>query len=132
MRAWSAGIAQMAWPTLGVIDATFEPDILKLSRLQARHLHVRFQDGTLIDTDNADSLPPALSLENESHDVVVVLALPLLRVNGGNRLKPEEVAERPVRYRQRWRDIQYLCGDDTEAAHENEPRLAVPSCHGRR
>ena len=35
----------------GVINATFEPDVLKLGRLQARHLHLRFPDGTLIDTD---------------------------------------------------------------------------------
>lgn len=57
--AWSAEcIARLGlthpW---GVIDATFEPDALKLGRLQARHLHIRFPDGTLIDTDNADDLP---------------------------------------------------------------------------
>ncbi len=27
-----------------------------------------------------------------------------MQANGGNCLKPEEVAERPVRFRQRWRD----------------------------
>jgi type VI secretion system protein ImpJ len=46
-----------------VIDATFEPEALRLGRLQARHLHVRFQDGTLIDTDNADTLPPVCRLK---------------------------------------------------------------------
>jgi type VI secretion system protein ImpJ len=45
----------------------------------------------------------------ESQDVVV-LALPLLRANGGNCLKPDEVAERPVRYRQRWRDVRNIFG----------------------
>ncbi len=95
-------------PSLGVINATFEPDVLKLGRLQARHLHLRFPDGTLIDTDNADDLPPVLALESETQDVVVVLALPLLRANGGNCLKPDEVAARPVRYRQRWRDVRNL------------------------
>jgi predicted component of type VI protein secretion system len=62
-----------------VINVAFEPETLKLGRLQARHLHIRFPDGTLIDTDNADDLPPVLSLESESQDMVVVLALPLLR-----------------------------------------------------
>lgn len=102
--AWSAEcIARLGLTSpYGVIDATFEPESLRLGRLQARHLHVRFQDGTLIDTDNADALPPVLSLESESQAVTVVLALPLLRANGGNCLKPDEVAERPVRYRQRW------------------------------
>jgi len=51
--------------------------------LQARHLHVRFQDGVLIDTENADSLPPVLSLDGVEHGSVVVLALPLMRANGG-------------------------------------------------
>lgn len=51
--AWSAEcIARLGlchpW---GMIAATFEPDALKLGRLQARHLHIRFPDGTLIDTD---------------------------------------------------------------------------------
>jgi len=113
--AWSAeSIARMGlsqpW---GVINVAFEPETLKLGRLQARHLHIRFPDGTLIDTDNADDLPPVLALESESQDVVVVLALPLLRANGGNCLKPDEVAERPVRYRQRWRDVRNTFGDDT-------------------
>ncbi|MEG2040924.1 MAG: type VI secretion system baseplate subunit TssK, partial [Hafnia sp.] len=41
--AWSAeciarlGLSQ-PW---GMIEATFEPDALKLGRLQARHLHIR-------------------------------------------------------------------------------------------
>ena len=125
--AWSAeciarlGLSQ-PW---GMIDATFEPDALKLGRLQARHLHVRFQDGTLIDTDNADALPPALSLESESQDAVVVLALPLLRANGGNCLKPDEIAERPVRFRQRWRDVRNTFGDDTRQIAVMQPELTL-------
>ncbi len=125
--AWSAeciarlGLSQ-PW---GMIDAAFEPDALKLGRLQARHLHVRFQDGTLIDTDNADALPPALSLESESRDAVVVLALPLLRANGGNCLKPDEVAERPVRFRQRWRDVRNTFGDDTRQIAVMQPELTL-------
>ena len=123
--AWSAEcIARLGlshpW---GVINATFEPDVLKLGRLQARHLHLRFPDGTLIDTDNADDLPPVLALESETQDVVVVLALPLLRANGGNCLKPDEVAARPVRYRQRWRDVRNLFGDDTRQIAVLRPEL---------
>lgn len=125
--AWSAeciarlGLSQ-PW---GMIDAAFETDALKLGRLQARHLHVRFQDGTLIDTDNADALPPALSLESESRDAVVALALPLLRANGGNCLKPDEVAERPVRFRQRWRDVRNTFGDDIRQIEVMQPELTL-------
>lgn len=129
--AWSAEcIARLGlscpW---GVINATFEPEALRLGRLQARHLHVRFQDGTLIDTDNADSLPPVLSLESESQEVTVVLALPLLRANGGNCLKPDEVAERPVRYRQRWRDVRNTFGEDTRQIAVMQPELTLRFAH---
>ena len=129
--AWSAEcIARLGlshpW---GMIDATFESDALKLGRLQARHLHIRFPDGTLIDTDNADDLPPVLALENESQHVVVVLALPLLRANGGNCLKPDEVAERPVRYRQRWRDVRNAFGEDTRQIAVMRPELTLRFAH---
>lgn len=129
--AWSAeciarlGLAQ-PW---GMIEATFEPDALKLGRLQARHLHIRFPDGTLIDTDNADDLPLVLSLESESQEVTVVLALPLLRANGGNCLKPDEVAERPVRFRQRWRDVRNTFGDDTRQIAVMQPELTLRFAH---
>ncbi|MCW4990232.1 type VI secretion system baseplate subunit TssK [Enterobacter mori] len=129
--AWSTEcIAQMGlhapW---GVIEVAFEPDALKLARLQARRLHVRFQDGTLTDTDNADALPPALSLDAESGEVVVVLALPLLRANGGNCLAPEQVADRPVRYRQRWHEIRNVFGDDTRQIAVIQPELTLRFAH---
>ena len=129
--AWSAEcIARMGlnhpW---GIIESTFEPDVLKLGRLQARRLHVRFQDGTLIDTDNGDALPLVLSLESESKDVVVLLALPLLLANGGNCLKPEEVAERPVRYRQRWREVRNQFGEDSRQIAVMQPELTLRFAH---
>ncbi len=92
-------------------------------------LHVRFQDGTLVDTDNADALPPALSLDGEAHEVVVVLALPLLRANGGNCLKPDEVAERPIRYRQRWHDVRNQFGDDTRQIAVMQSELTLRFAH---
>lgn len=107
----------------GVIRAEFDADALKLGRLQARHLHLRFQDGTQIDTNNGDDLPPVVMLEG--HDVVVVLALPLLRANGGNCLQPDDVAERPIRYRQRWRDIRNQFGDDTRQIAVIKPELTL-------
>ncbi|MTD29070.1 type VI secretion system baseplate subunit TssK [Erwinia sorbitola] len=127
--AWSAEcIALMGlnhpW---GVIRAEFETDALKLGRLQANHLHVRFQDGTLTDSNNGDDLPPVLMLEGQ--EVEVVLALPLLRANGGNCLKPDEIAERPVRYRQRWRDIRNQFDDDTRQIAVLKPELTLRFAH---
>ncbi len=129
--AWTAEvIARMGlnhpW---GVVEATFEPEMLKLGRLQAHRLQVRFQDGTMIDTDNADALPSALSLDGASGEAVIVLALPLMQANGGNCLKPEEVAERPVRFRQRWRDVRNQFGDDTRQIAVIQPELTLRFAH---
>ncbi|POT57530.1 type VI secretion system baseplate subunit TssK [Citrobacter amalonaticus] len=129
--AWSAEcIARMGlnhpW---GVIETAFETEALKLGRLQARRLHVRFQDGTLIDTDNADALPPVLALAGEQRETIVVLALPLLRANGGNCLQPDEIAERPVRYRQRWRDVRNQFGDDNRQIAVMQPELTLRFAH---
>ncbi|CAD5882936.1 putative type VI secretion protein [Escherichia coli] len=129
--AWSAEcIARLGLSSpWGVIAASFETETLKLGRLQARHLHIRFQDGTLVDTDNADNLPPALLLDSESHDVEVVLALPLLRANGGNCLKPDEVPGRPVRWRQQWRDVRNIVGDDIRQIAVMQPELTLRFTH---
>ena len=55
----------------------------------------------------------------------MVLALPLLRANGGNCLKPDEMAARPVRYRQRWQDVRNTFGDDTRQIAVIRPELTL-------
>lgn len=59
----------------------------------------------------------------------MVLALPLLRANGGNCLKPDEVAERPVRYRQSWRDVRNAFGEDTRQIAVMHPELTLRFDH---
>lgn len=58
----------------GVIAAEFDDAALALARLNAIRLVVRFQDGTIVDTDLADNLPPVcdLSAANGSETVEVV------------------------------------------------------------
>ena len=109
----------------GIVQATFDTDTLRFNRLQASQLNVRFQDGMLVNTSNADALPPALSLDGVTHGAVVVLALPLMRENGGNCLKPEEVADRPVRYRQRWRDVRNRFGSDNRQIAVITPEITL-------
>jgi len=77
LTAWSAeSIARMAalnpW---GIEYVEFDASLLAQGRLKASHLYVRYADGTLIDTDNADPLPPVLVLPERS-ELTVVLALP--------------------------------------------------------
>lgn len=69
----------------GVLCAEFDEGALALSRLNATRLCVRFADGTLVDTDLADNLPPVCDLSAAGSDAVeVLLCLPLLSANGGN------------------------------------------------
>ncbi len=60
-------VCRMYCPTgpllsMGGYQRHLRTEALRLGRLQAHHLHVRFQDGTLIDTDNADTLPRSCRL----------------------------------------------------------------------
>ena len=123
-------LAQMAlnhpW---GAIDVAFEAEALKYGRLQPRHLHLRFSDGTLVDTLNSDPLPPSLTLDPSRQRLEVLLALPQLYASGSNCLQPDEVAERPVRYRQRWRDVRNRFGDDTRQIAVLQPELTLRYAH---
>lgn len=134
LEAWTNEcIAQMGvlhpW---GVLHASFEQDALAQGRLKAERLHLRFRDGTLVDTDSADLLPATLTLAAnlpaQANEASVLLAIPQTYANGGNCLQPDELAERPVRYRQAWRDVQNQYGDDKKQiavmTHELSLRLS--------
>lgn len=97
----------------GALCIEFDTSALSLNRLNAVHLAVRFPDGTLIDTELADSLPPACDLDalEGRENAEVVLALPLLQANGDN-LSRQTQGERPKRYFQEWRQVQDLVGDE--------------------
>ncbi|MCR0998784.1 type VI secretion system baseplate subunit TssK [Serratia rubidaea] len=104
--------------TWGVLHAEFDIAALSLSRLNATRLAVRFQDGTLIDTELADNLPAVCDLADvqDRDRVEVVLALPLLSANGAN-LDDGKGSERPQRWQQEWVMVQELAGNErTEIA----------------
>ncbi|WP_439412993.1 type VI secretion system baseplate subunit TssK [Enterobacter ludwigii] len=114
---WDAHMAQtvarmaLANPW-GVVTAEFDDGALALSRLNATRLVVRFQDGTLIDTDLCDNLPPVCDLQGSTADSVgVVLALPLLSANGGN-LDDGRESERPRRWKRERVSVQELAGHE--------------------
>ncbi|WP_436883477.1 type VI secretion system baseplate subunit TssK [Enterobacter asburiae] len=114
---WDAHMAQtvarmaLANPW-GVVTAEFDDGALALSRLNATRLVVRFQDGTLIDTDLCDNLPPVCDLQGITADSVgVVLALPLLSANGGN-LDDGRDSERPRRWKQERVSVQEMAGHE--------------------
>ncbi|GAA3580607.1 type VI secretion system baseplate subunit TssK [Gibbsiella greigii] len=95
----------------GVIAAEFDDAGLALSRLNAIRIVARFPDGTLVDTDLADNLPPVCDLSAASgQDAVdVLLALPLLSANGGN-LDDGQDSDRPRRWKAERMQVQDLAG----------------------
>lgn len=113
----------------GVQSASFDADALRLGKLKATRLRVRLPDGTLIDSDVTDRLPAAFDLarlgEDDVSGATLLLALPLEHANGGNCLAAEAKATKPTRYRQRWKDVQDLYGDDSESMSVLEHELAL-------
>ena len=96
----------------GVLRAEFDASALTLSRLNATRLIVRFADGTLIDTELADILPPVRDVSDVMQDSVeVLLALPLLSASGGNLDDGQESA-RPRRWRAEQVTVQELAGHE--------------------
>lgn len=96
----------------GVLCAEFDEGALALSRLNATRLCVRFADGTLVDTDLADNLPPVCDLSAAGSDAVeVLLCLPLLSANGGN-LDDGQDSARPRRWQSERVTVQELAGHE--------------------
>ncbi len=106
------GLPHGARPPVGVLRAEFDASALTLSRLNATRLIVRFADGTLIDTELADILPPVRDVSDVMQDSVeVLLALPLLSASGGNLDDGQESA-RPRRWRAEQVTVQELAGHE--------------------
>lgn len=96
----------------GVLCAEFDDGALALSRLNATRLTVRFADGTLVDTDLTDNLPPVCDLSALGQESVeVLLCLPLLNANGGN-LDDGHDSARPRRWQAERVTVQELAGHE--------------------
>ncbi len=102
---------------------------LRLGKLKLTRLHLRMADGTLVDTDHVDRLPPALELArqlpDDSQSVTLLLALPLEQGNGNNCLFDGGRADRPMRYRQAWRKVQDVFGDEVQSIGVLEHALSL-------
>lgn len=98
----------------GVIAVEFDDAALALSRLNATRLVVRFQDGTVVDTDVSDNLPPVCDLSGvtDPESVEVLLALPLLSASGNN-LDNGQDCERPRRWKAERVNVQELAGHES-------------------
>lgn len=113
----------------GVQVVEFDPEALRLGKLKASQLRVRMPDGTWIETGQVDRLPAALELAqlltDTEHEVTVHLALPLEQANGNNCLFEGGRADRPMRYRQSWREVQDIYADDVQSIGVLEYALSL-------
>lgn len=113
----------------GVYAVAFDLDALRLGKLKASRLSLCMPDGTLIDTDRADRLPSAIELDRVLADgtlsATVLLALPLEQANGNNCLFEGGREDRPLRYRQSWREVQDIYGDDVQSIGVLEHALGL-------
>lgn len=113
----------------GVRAVAFDLDALRLGKLKAAQLCVRLADGTLIDTDQVDRLPPALELSDvlssDAQGATLLLALPLEHANGNNCVLEGTKVDRPTRFRRDWRPVQDLYGDDAQTIGVLEHQLSL-------
>lgn len=130
-ETWSNDcLAQMTFVHAWGVRATgFDIRALELGKLKAERLCVRLPDGTLVDTDHVDRLPPAIDLNastvNSDRKVTVYLALPLEQANGNNCLFDGDTPDRPTRYRQDWRQVQDVYADDDQSMAVLEHMLTL-------
>ena len=102
----------------GVRAVEFDLQALRMGSLKAARLNVRLADGTLVDTATVDQLPAALDLKRLPETMVqavVVLALPLEHAHGNNCRFEDTRIDRVVRYRQCWREVQDVYGDEVQS-----------------
>ena len=113
----------------GVQSVGFDPEALRLGKLKATQLRVRMPDGTWIDTEQVDRLPPALELSqllaDDDQQALLHLALPLEQANGNNCLFEGGRADRPMRYRQSWREVQDIYADEVQSIGVMEHALSL-------
>ncbi|MNQ53023.1 hypothetical protein D3C85_670530 [compost metagenome] len=113
----------------GVRSVAFDLEALRLGTLKATRLNLRMPDGTLIDTDQVDRLPPGLDLSRlqtgDSQTATLLLALPLEQANGNNCLFDGGHGDRPTRYRQDWRQVQDIYTDEVQSVGVLEQVLSL-------
>lgn len=122
-------VARIASPDpWGVRGIVFDKQALSVERVQVTALNVRLPDGTWIDTDIADRLPPARSLSDIPKQVdafVASVALPLIDPQGGNCFEDGEKPARPRRFIREYLHVGDLHGEGNDEIGVERHALAL-------
>lgn len=122
-------VARMASPDpWGLRHVSFDKQALSVGRAKVDALSVRLPDGTLIDTDLADRVPPARSLDDVPRHVdavVVSVGLPLLDPQGANCIEDGQEPARPRRYLREYHHVLDLHGDGKDEISVERHALAL-------
>lgn len=122
-------IARIASPDpWGVCRIAFDTQALTIDRLQLSALDLRLPDGTLVDSESADRLPPTRDLNDipsQTDSVVVLIGLPLLDPQGNNCIDIDERPARPRRFRREYLQVADVNGDNVEEISVERLALAL-------
>lgn len=124
----STGVAALASPfSWGVERVEFDDRLLASGLIQISQLRLWLPDGTLVDTAVSD-LPPEpreLNSSQLSDTVTVVIALPLMQPGVNNVIRQPGMADRPLRYREEWVNVQDAFGSEEESIAVARFNLAI-------
>lgn len=116
----SAGASALATPfPWGVEKIEFNDSFLSSGLIQITQLRLWLEDGSLIDAQRSDLLPPPRELDPNLlaglDAVTVVIALPHLQPGVVNVEQEGMAADRPLRYREEWVTIPDVFGSEEES-----------------
>lgn len=128
----STGVATLSSPfAWGVERVEFEERLLGSGLLHITHLRLWLPDGTLVDTAVSDLPPEPRELGPTQHSdvVTVMIALPLMQTGLNNVQQESVIADRPLRYREEWVNVQDAFGCEEESVAVARYNLAIRFKH---
>lgn len=122
-------VARIASPDpWGVTHVAFDTHALSISRLQLTSLAARLPDGTYVDSETADRLPPSRDLAEvpaQLDAATVLIGLPLMDAQGGNCVEDGERPARPRRFLREYLQVVDVNGEGKEEISVERHALAL-------
>lgn len=122
-------VARIASPEpWGVNRVAFDTHALSINRLQPTSIAIRLPDGTYVDSETSDRLPPPRDLgevPSQLDSATVMIGLPLIDAQGGNCVEDGDRPARPRRYLREYLHVVDINGDGKEEISVERHALAL-------